>query len=127
MRTPHGEYPEYHSSADNLEFVKADSLARSYARCAEVFDLLECNRTYRNQNPKCEPQLGRRGLYRGIAGQQDKQLKELILLWALNLSDGYHTVLDIAERADVAFYRVQEAVEALLKVELLKECVACNT
>ena len=127
MRTPHGEYPEYHSSADNLEFVKADSLVRSYARCAEVFDLLECNRKYRNQNPKCEPQLGRRGLYRGIAGQQDKQLKELILLWALNLSDGYHTVLDIAERADVAFYRVQEAVEALLKVELLKECVACNT
>ena len=122
MRTPHGEYPEYHSSADNLDFVKADSLARSYVRCVELFDLLECNRTYQNQNPKCEPQLGRRGLYRTIAGQQDKQLKELVLLWVLNLSDGYHTVLDIAERADVSFQRVFEAVEALLKVELLKEC-----
>lgn len=121
MRTPHGEYPEYHSSADNLEFVKADSLGRSYARCAEVFDLLEWNRTYINQNPKCEPQLGRRGLYRAIAGQQDKQLKELILLWVLNLSDGHHCVLDIAERADAPFYEVHAAVEALLKVGLLKE------
>ncbi|MEP7150457.1 MAG: DUF4910 domain-containing protein [Nitrospira sp.] len=122
MRTPHGEYPEYHSSADNLDFVNADSLARSYVRCVELFDLLECNRIYQNQNPKCEPQLGRRGLYRAIAGQQDKQLKELVLLWVLNLSDGHHTVLDIAERADVSFQRVFAAVEALLKVGLLKEC-----
>jgi aminopeptidase-like protein len=121
MRTPHGEYPEYHSSADNLDFVKADSLARSYARCAEVFELLEWNRTYMNQNPKCEPQLGRRGLYRAIAGQQDKQLKELILLWVLNLSDGHHRVLDIAERAAVPFHKVQAAVDALLEVGLLKE------
>lgn len=122
MRTPHGEYPEYHSSADNLDFVKPESLAHSYTRCMELFDLLECNRTYRNQNPKCEPQLGRRGLYRAIAGQQDKQFKELVLLWVLNLSDGQHTVLDIAERADVPFHRVHAAVEALLKVGLLKEC-----
>ncbi len=122
MRTPHGEYPEYHSSADNLDFVKAGSLAHSYTRCVEVFDLLECNRTYLNQNPKCEPQLGRRGLYRAIAGQQDKQLKELVLLWVLNLSDGHHNVLDIAERADVPFHKVHAAVEALLAVGLLKEC-----
>ncbi|MCS6319468.1 MAG: DUF4910 domain-containing protein [Nitrospira sp.] len=122
MRTPHGEYPEYHSSADNLDFVKPESLAHSYTRCIELFDLLECNRTYHNQNPKCEPQLGRRGLYRAIAGQQDKQFKELVLLWVLNLSDGQHTVLDIAERADVPFHRVHAAVEALLNVGLLKEC-----
>ncbi|MBP6261994.1 MAG: DUF4910 domain-containing protein, partial [Nitrospira sp.] len=122
MRTPHGEYPEYHSSADNLDFVKPESLAHSYTRCIELFDLLECNRTYQNQNPKCEPQLGRRGLYRAIAGQQDKQFKELVLLWVLNLSDGQHTVLDIAERAEVPFHRVHAAVEALLKVGLLKEC-----
>lgn len=122
MRTPHGEYPEYHSSADNLEFVRPEALAHSYTRCLDLFDLLECNRTYQNQNPKCEPQLGRRGLYRAIAGQQDKQFKELMLLWVLNLSDGQHTVLDIAERADVPFHRVHAAVEALLKVGLLKEC-----
>lgn len=122
MRTPHGEYPEYHSSADNLDFVKADSLARSFARCLEAFELLEHNRTYLNQNPKCEPQLGRRGLYRAVAGQQEKQSKELALLWVLNASDGHHTLLDIAERADLPFRRIQAAAEALVEVGLLKEC-----
>ena len=122
MRTPHGQYPEYHSSADNLNFVKVDSLAQSYARCLGVFDLLEGNRTYMNQNPKCEPQLGRRGLYRAVAGQQEKQWTELALFWVLNASDGHHTLLDIAERADLPFGRIHSAAEALLEVGLLKEC-----
>ena len=127
MRTPHGEYPEYHSSADNLTFVKADALSQSYVRCAEVFDLIERNRMYMNQNPKCEPQLGRRGLYRSIAGQQDKQQQELALLWVLNCSDGHHNLLDIAERANIPFHNVHSAAEALLGVGLLKEWMPSNT
>ena len=122
MRAPHGQYPEYHSSADNLDFVKTDSLAQSYAQCLEVCELLEGNRTYMNQNPKCEPQLGRRGLYRAVAGQQEKQWTELALFWVLNASDGNHTLLDIAERADLPFGKIQSAAEALLEVGLLKEC-----
>jgi aminopeptidase-like protein len=122
MRTPHGEYPEYHSSADNLDFVKADSLARSFSRCLEGFELLENNGTYLNQNPKCEPQLGSRGLYRAVAGQQEKQSKELALLWVLNASDGCHSLLDIAERSTLPFRRIQAAAEALVEVGLLKEC-----
>ena len=122
MRAPHGQYPEYHSSADNLGFVKAESLAQSYGRCLEVLELLEGNRTYMNQNPKCEPQLGRRGLYRAVAGQQEKQWTELALFWVLNASDGHHTLLAIAERADLPFKKIQSAADALLEVGLLKEC-----
>lgn len=122
MRAPHGQYPEYHSSADNLDFVKTDSLAQSYAQCLKVWELLEGNRTYVNENPKCEPQLGRRGLYRAVAGQQEKQWSELALFWVLNASDGHHTLLDIAERADLQFDKIQSAAEALLEVGLLKEC-----
>jgi aminopeptidase-like protein len=121
MRAPHGEYPEYHTSADNLDFVKPDALARSYKYCLAVFDLLEHNRTYVNQNPKCEPQLGRRGLYRAVAGQQEKQSRELVILWVLNLSDGGHSLLDIAERAAVPFEEVRGAAEALVVCGLLKE------
>lgn len=121
MRTPHSEYPEYHSSGDNLDFVKADSLVRSFARCLEAFELLEHNRTYRNLNSKCEPQLGRRGLYRAVAGHQEKQSKELALLWVLNASDGRHTLLDIAERADLPFHRIHIAAEALVEAGLLQE------
>ncbi len=121
MRTPHGEYPEYHTSADNLAFVKRSSLEASYALCLSVFRLVDQNRRYVNQNPKGEPQLGRRGLYRQVAGQQGKQSRELVLLWVLNLSDGHHSLLDIADRAQVPFGEVAEAAHALERCGLLKE------
>jgi aminopeptidase-like protein len=122
MRTPHGTYPQYHSSGDNLDFVKPKSLANSYELCLSLFDLLDQNRAYVNMNPKCEPQLGRRGLYRAVAGQQEKQSKELAMLWVLNGSDGTQTLLDIAERANLPFRSIETAAKALREVGLLKEC-----
>lgn len=121
MRTPHGQYPEYHSSADNLDLIRSESLSRSYAHCLTVFELLEGNQVYVNQNPRCEPQLGRRGLYRAVAGQQENQSRELALLWVLNMSDGRHALLDIADRADLPFSQIQSAAEALVEAGLLKE------
>jgi aminopeptidase-like protein len=127
MRTPHGQYPEYHSSADNLEFVRAESLAQSYERCLSAFEILEQNRVYLNQNPKCEPQLGRRGLYRTVAGQQEKQSKELAMLWVLNGSDGTQSLLDIAERAGMPFRDIHAAAMNLLNAGLLRESSLAST
>ncbi len=121
MRTPHGQYPEYHSSADNLDLIRPESLSGSYEHCLKVFELLEGNRVYVNQSPKCEPQLGRRGLYRSVAGQQENQSRELALLWVLNMSDGRHALLDIADRADLPFGQIQSAADALVGAGLLKE------
>jgi aminopeptidase-like protein len=122
MRTPHGEYPEYHTSADSLDFIKPQSLLGSLRHCLAVINVLEHNHRYMNQNPKCEPQLGKRGLYRTVAGHQAIQLRELVLLWVLNLSDGKHSLLDIAERADVPFAEVQSAAAALVECGLLAQC-----
>ena len=121
MRTPHGQYPEYHSSADNLDLIQSESLSRSYADCLQTFELLEGNRVYVSQNPRCEPQLGRRGLYRAVAGQQENQFRELALLWVLNMSDGRHALLDIADRANLPFGQIQSAAQALVEARLLKE------
>lgn len=121
MRTPHGQYPEYHSSADNLDLIRSESLSRSYADCLQTFELLEENRVYVSQNPRCEPQLGRRGLYRAVAGQQENQFRELALLWVLNMSDGRHALLDIADRANLPFGQIQSAAQALVEARLLKE------
>ena len=121
MRTPHGQYPEYHSSADNFDLIRSESLARSYADCLQIFELLEGNRVYVSQNPRCEPQLGRRGLYRAVAGQQENQFRELALLWVLNMSDGRHALLDIADRANLPFGQIQSAAEALIEAGLLNE------
>ena len=123
MRTPFGRYPEYHTSADNLSFIHPQALVDSLTTCLEVCSVLESNRTYVNLNPKCEPQLGKRGLYRSVGGTPPPDgIDGLVLLWALNLSDGQHSLLDIAERAGCRFTDVNEAVKLLVKHGLLREC-----
>ena len=97
-RTPHGEYPEYHTSADNLEFVSAGHLADSLTTLLEVVDLIESDLRFINLSPMGEPQLGRRGLIGSVGGKAAKS-DQLALLWVLNLSDGNTSVLDIAERS----------------------------
>ena len=121
MRTPNGCFPEYHTSADNLEFVRPSFLADSWEKCRFVMETLEGNRTYSNQNPKCEPQLGRRGLYRAISGQAERGQQEMAIFWVLNLSDGAHSLLDIAERAAMPFPVIKTAADALSAHQLLKE------
>lgn len=118
-RTPWGRYPQYHTSADDLDFIRPEHLGESLRRYLEVVFVLESNRRFRNLNPFCEPQLGKRGLYRTLGGDESGRERELALLWVLNLSDGEHTLLEIAERAKLPFTRVAEAAEALLGVGLL--------
>jgi len=118
-RTPHGRYPEYHTSADNLDLIRAESLADSLRAYLEVFAILERNATFRNTNPKCEPQLGRRGLYSATGGLRDAKAAEMAMLWVLNLSDGRHSLLDIAERSGLGFNSVAVAAKVLEEHELL--------
>lgn len=119
-RTPHGEYPEYHTSGDTPSLVKPDRLADSLRRYLEVFEVLEGNRAYLNLSPKCEPQLGKRGLYGTVGGRSHAVASQLAMLWVLNLSDGRHPLLDIAERAKLRFTEVAAAARALERVELLR-------
>ena len=121
MRTPHGEYPEYHTSADNLEFVKPKNLSASLALLLDVLNIVEENKKYVNKNPMCEPQLGRRGLYEHIGGHSDSKQFQLALLWTLSLSDGQNALLDISKRSGLDFGLISEAADILLEKDLLKE------
>jgi aminopeptidase-like protein len=120
MRSPHGRFPEYHTSADNLDLVDPPSLADTFSRCLAIFHVLENNKVYLNQSPKCEPQLGKRGLYGSIGGR-DVKTSELAMLWVLNFSDGNHSLLDIAERSGMEFRALTEAADALSAHGLLAE------
>jgi aminopeptidase-like protein len=121
-RTPHGRFPEYHTSADNLDLVRPEYLADSFSKYLAVLNVLENNRKYLNQNPKCEPQLGKRGLYGAIGGQTDGRVSQLAMLWVLNLSDGQHTLLDIADRSGLEFDLIKSIADVLLEHDLLQEC-----
>jgi aminopeptidase-like protein len=121
MRTPHGRYAQYHTSADDLNFVQPEYLADSLQKCLSIIHVLENNKTYVNQQLKCEPQLGKRGLYRSIGGSADGATAQTAMLWVLNFSDGNHSLLDIAERAGLEFGVLRAAADALEEHGLLKE------
>lgn len=120
MRSPHGTYPEYHTSADNLDLVKPEYLADSLTKFLAVLNIIENNNKYINQNPKCEPQLGKRGLYGAIGGQTDTKKRELAMLWVLNMSDGENSLLDIAEKSGLEFDLIKETADTLEEFNLLK-------
>jgi aminopeptidase-like protein len=120
-RTPYGEYPEYHTSADDPDLVKPEMIAETLRRHLEVFEVLEGNRAYVNLSPKCEPQLGKRGLYGSVGGQSHAAASQMAMLWVLNLSDGTRTLLDVAERSKLPFTELRRAVEALWSAGLVAD------
>jgi aminopeptidase-like protein len=120
MRSPHGSFPEYHTSADNLELVQPRYLEESLQNYLKVLNVLEHNGVYVNTNPKCEPQLGKRGLYQAMGGDSEAARKNLAMLWVLNMSDGAHSLLDIATRSEIPFEIIQSVATALRKPGLLR-------
>lgn len=124
MRSPNGSFPEYHTSADNLTFVRPDALADSLDLLKTIVDVVECDQVPVNLSPFGEPQLGRRGLYAAIGGQRetadaDQRFDQLTLLWVLNQADGTNSLLDIADRAEKPFGQVAAAAAALRTAGLL--------
>jgi aminopeptidase-like protein len=122
MRSVWETFPEYHTSADNLDFIRPLQLARSLRVCVAICDVLENNRSYHNESPYGEPQLGRRGLFRSMGGEAGGQAsgeEMMARLWVLNLSDGDHSLLDIAERSGISFPMISEAADLLCQKGLL--------
>jgi aminopeptidase-like protein len=124
QRSKYGSIPEYHTSADNLDFISPEALGESNRVISDAIGVIEGNKTFRNTVAKGEPQLGRRGLYGAIGGDKGAAAANMAMLWILNLSDGEHSLLDIAERAKLPFVVVRRTAELLEKHELLKPLVA---
>lgn len=120
MRTPYNKFAEYHTSADSPSLMDQASLADSFEKYATIIQVLENNCTYMTQNPKCEPQLGKRGMYSLIGGRSDGIITEAAIFWVLNLSDGSQSLLDIAIRSGMGFEQIKHAADALHQKGLLK-------
>jgi aminopeptidase-like protein len=119
-RSKYGEFPEYHTSADNLDFISAGELDKSYALVAKVIEILETDWFPVSTAPFCEPQLGRRGLYQAMGGDNERVERQMAMLWVLNLADGEHSLHDIAARSGMAYSRIREVAELLLEHDLLR-------
>jgi aminopeptidase-like protein len=124
QRSQFGTFPQYHTSADNLDFIAPEHLATSYRIIANAIDVIESDAVLRNTQPYGEPQLGRRGLYAAIGGGKDAPAKTMAMLWTLNLSDGSHSLLDIAERSGLSFAVIAETAGHLQEHGLLTPIAA---
>ncbi|TIR24117.1 MAG: DUF4910 domain-containing protein [Mesorhizobium sp.] len=119
QRSVHGTFPEYHTSADNLGFIAPKYLEDSFAVLMDLIDIVEGDWTPLNLFPKGEPQLGRRGLYSALGGQKASGITSMSLLWVLNLADGQHSILSMAERSGLPFKELEAAARLLSEHGLL--------
>ena len=144
-RTLAPHFKEYHTSNDNLDFVKAEFLGNTFKKYLKIISKLEQNfsknihsenkiranetkngRLLINTNPKCEPQLGKRNLYHAIGAQTPSQAgqkisNQLASLWILNYSDGKHSLSEIAELSGYDMEQLENMTDILIDVGLLKE------
>jgi len=120
-RIPYGQYPEYHTSADNLNFISKKAVNDSYKIIREIIRQVESSKKYINLFPKGEPQLGRRGLYDSIGGRNDSKQLQMALLWVLNYSDGNYSINDISDLSGIDLKLLNEAIQLLLSKKMIKE------
>jgi aminopeptidase-like protein len=120
MRTPHGRYAEYHTSADDLSFIDPGRLAESIELVRSIVGILERDRVVRSLAPMGEPQLGRRGLYAPVGGGTGRAPDQLSMLWVLNQADGRRSLVDIAMRSGLPFAAIADAADTLAAAGLLE-------
>jgi aminopeptidase-like protein len=119
-RAINGGFAEYHSSADDMAFIRPEQLEQSLDACKLFVEIFEADARYVNLAPKGEPQLGKRGLYGAVGGQAPAD-REHAMLWLLNQSDGSRSLLDVARRSGLGFGIISEAAAALERAGLLQK------
>ncbi len=127
QRSQFATFPEYHTSGDNLDFIRPEHLASSLQMIGAALDVLENDAHMLNLKPKCEPQLGKRGLYSAMGGASDGPNQAMALLWVLSFSDGGHSLLDIAERCGMPFGAIREASHRLEEAGLLRRQLSARS
>lgn len=119
-RSKYGEYPEYHTSLDNLDLISPEGLEGAYSVLKECVFLLEHNFKYKTKI-LCEPQLGKRGLYPTLSTKESgKQVRDMMNLIAY--ADGKHDLIDIANIIGVLAIKLIPIVEKLIDADLLEVC-----
>ena len=119
QRSYFGTFPQYHTSADNLDFIAPQHLAGSLEAIWRVIEIAETNFTPLNLSPKGEPELERYSLSESLGDDKGAAKRAMAYLWVLNLADGSRSLFDIAERAGLAYNIAFDAARALMRAGLL--------
>ena len=122
MKTKYHEFPEYHTSADNLNFVNEKGLTDSLNMYKKCIDLFEINHYYKT-NTLCEPQLGKYGLYNNIGGECDKynnnKIDGHLISKFLKYCDGEYDLIDISKKLNITHEISNIIINKLFKFNLI--------
>lgn len=119
MRSKYGEFPEYHTSLDTFDVVTKEGLNDSLELLKKVVGALENNKKYQ-VTVKCEPQLGKRGLYPKISTKQTKSIVYNMMNF-ISYADGEHDLIDIAQKINCPIWDLYDLADKFLENELIKE------
>ncbi len=117
--TRYGKYKEYHTSADNKDFISFDAMQQSINTYFDILNLIEANHKYINKIQFCEPQLGKRGLYPTLISQKENADFVSVMMWLLNLADGTNDLIDIANRSKAPYKLLIDIAQQLVCKNLL--------
>lgn len=120
MRTMYGKYPEYHTSADNKDFISFEAMEKSVLKHLEIIEVLERNEKYINKMPFCEPQLGKRGLYPTLGSQKGTEDFVTAMMWILNLTDGTNDLISISEKSKIPISQLIPVIDRLIENGILE-------
>jgi aminopeptidase-like protein len=120
MRSKYNEYPEYHTSLDNLELITPEGLHGSFLVYQDCLEALEKNQTFR-ANCLCEPQLGRRNLYPTLS-TKEAGLSVRNMMNFLAYSDGTNDLIAIADRIHTPVWELYDIAERLVREGLVTPC-----
>lgn len=120
MRTMYGEYPEYHTSADDKSFISFESMEKSVEKYLEIIEAIERNEKYINTLPYCEPQLGKRGLYPTLGSQKSNADFVKTMMWILNLSDGENDLFSISSKSKISLKDIYPVIDKLVEKEIIR-------
>lgn len=131
------EYDYYHTSLDNLDFVKTENLIKTIDLYKNVINVLETNAIYKSLNPNCEVQLGKRGLYPKVGGGQhqaglgdssneDRFSKNKVdevdaICWFLFLADGNESLISMSKKSKVPYSQLLNISKKLLDNKLIEK------
>ncbi len=118
MRSKYHEYPEYHTSLDDLSFISPAGLSGSFAIYQKAIQCLEANEKLKG-TVLCEPQLGKRGLYPTISTKDTAKLVKNMMN-ILAYADGTRTSLELAELIGVPLWEILPTINTLIREGLLE-------
>ena len=119
MRSKFDTFKEYHTSLDNLQFIKPKNLMDSLILLKKIVETLEINFTYK-ANILCEPQLSKYGLYPSISTKLEGMAMPSILNF-FSYCDGKNDLIEISKITSINIFMLDKLAKKLLQYKIIRK------